>query len=521
MNVMKKSLHFLGCAGLALAATACDGAKEAIGNGEIPPPSENREYVIEAQLSNPTRVHIEGTDLKWDDEDCVYVLSSNWAVYETRTVEQDGQTIKQTGIFSGTDAPEPVYRQDYYVAVYQGAPMGAPERSRIAMTVPEEQTYTEGSVAKGALPLIGRWLEDDAQVMFKPVAGVFRIPLYVAEEGVVIEQVELTSPVRNMTGKVALNNLDLPENYNVADPSAEQVDTYVVADEEGSKRVVLKGEMRPGTQAETAAELYMAVAAGDYRDGFTLKITDAEGSTMTVKKPASETELALRPGQMQAFEPLLYKQLAPALTLAVDPDDQGKIAVTPADPDQVEAATTYSIKLYRPAGDGWLPVNETAEEVTLAADAPILLHERMADVAHYLSQGDKCRLELIAARKDGSVYTRQYEFIYYTPKVETGEATIQISVTYTGTKLTITVENPEAFTWENYKTWVLVDKQNDWSMQNAAGFVSATYDATAGTISMTTPALMFPGEHYIQVGCCDDDGDGLPDHVSNEVVYTK
>ena len=38
MNVMKKSLHFLGCAGLALAATACDGAKEAIGNGEIPPP---------------------------------------------------------------------------------------------------------------------------------------------------------------------------------------------------------------------------------------------------------------------------------------------------------------------------------------------------------------------------------------------------------------------------------------------------------------------------------------------------
>ncbi len=41
------------------------------------------------------------------------------------------------------------------------------------MTVPEEQTYTEGSVAKGALPLIGRWLEDDAQVMFKPVAGVF------------------------------------------------------------------------------------------------------------------------------------------------------------------------------------------------------------------------------------------------------------------------------------------------------------------------------------------------------------
>lgn len=38
MNVMKKSLHFLGCAGLALAATSCDGAKEAIGNGEIPPP---------------------------------------------------------------------------------------------------------------------------------------------------------------------------------------------------------------------------------------------------------------------------------------------------------------------------------------------------------------------------------------------------------------------------------------------------------------------------------------------------
>ncbi|MEZ3443328.1 MAG: hypothetical protein K1V68_07355, partial [Alistipes sp.] len=116
---------------------------------------------------------------------------------------------------------------------------------------------------------------------------------------------------------------------------------------------------------------------------------------------------------------------------------------------------------------------------------------------------------------------RQYEFIYYTPKVETGEATIQISVTYTGMKLTITVENPEAFTWENYKTWVLVDKKNDWSMQNAVGFLSATYDATAGTISMTTPALMYPGEHYIQVGCCDDDGDGLPDHVSNEVVYTK
>ena len=55
---------------------------------KFPPPSENREYVIEAQLSNPTRVHIEGTDLKWDDEDCVYVLSSNWAVYETRTVER-------------------------------------------------------------------------------------------------------------------------------------------------------------------------------------------------------------------------------------------------------------------------------------------------------------------------------------------------------------------------------------------------------------------------------------------------
>ncbi len=212
---------------------------------------------------------------------------------------------------------------------------------------------------------------------------------------------------------------------------------------------------------------------------------------------------------MQAFEPLLYKQLAPELTLAVDPDDQGKIAVTPADPDQVEAATTYSIAFTVRQATAGSPVNETAEEVTLAADAPILLHERMADVAHYLSQGDKCRLELIAARKDGSVYTRQYEFIYYTPKVETGEATIQISVTYTSMKLTITVENPEAFTWENYKTWVLVDKQNDWSSQNAAGFVSATYDATTGTISMTTPALMFPGEHYIQVGCCDDDGDGL------------
>ena len=365
-------------------------------------PSENREYVIEAQLSNPTRVHIEGTDLKWDDEDsrlCPFVELGRLRNPHCRAGRPDNQTNRY---FFGHRRPEPVYRQDYYVAVYQGAPMGAPERSRIAMTVPEEQTYTEGSVAKGALPLIGRWLEDDAQVMFKPVAGVFpHSALCGRGEGVVIEQVELTSPVRNMTGKVALNTLDLPEKLQRS-RSLGRAGRYACRCGRG-------GQQTRGAEGRNASGYPGGDGCGALhggrcgrlpRDGFTLKITDAEGSTMTVKKPASETELALRPGQMQAFEPLLYKAARTGAHArrgsrrpGQDRRDAGRSGSGGGCHDLLHRFTVRQAT----AGS---PVNETAEEVTLAADAPILLHERMADVAHYLSQGDKCRLELIAARKD-------------------------------------------------------------------------------------------------------------------------
>ncbi len=408
--------------------------------------------------------------------------------------------------------------QDYYLAYYGAKAPEMPDFFTLSMSIPQEQSYAENSVARGVMPLLGRWIEGEEQVLFKPVAGVFRVPLY-APNGERIARVELVSKGQKMSGAVLLDDLTLPDDYNVADPSAERADTYAVDEANAHAGVALTGDIAPGATPDAAANLCFIAASGDYKEGFTLNLTDADGNTMTCTKAAVD-KAELRPGQLQPFAPLAYVQRAPELVLTPEADDPGRITARLKDFSQIEPDMKFRYWIdHNGGGSQWFKAVYPAD-IVFGEDTQLLLHEVLEEASHILKNGYTCRLWVEMTDGSGAVYTRSYEFEYRVPKGPEIEATLSIGVVFQSEgflgKLLITVNNPEEFFWdpEGLQTWVQVDGSG-WGITNTPLF-NSNLSWNEPVITVANVFNWQAGQtHTVQIGCCDEGGDGVPDHVSD------
>lgn len=199
---MKKNLLLLGLAFAGAAFTGCT-QEEADNTGKEPVVCNNP-AVLTAQVGGEdatrTSIRPDGRSVQWNAGDVIGVYSDNKAGkirYRLKDGQegadkgqfeliagQDGE-IKKVG-FSNTDDDRTyvaVYPGNANMYTYKSSPYM--DRVLIGAEIPWEQTYTEGSYDKNALPMMAVFKEtpagDMSELKFKYMGSLLELPLAAAE----------------------------------------------------------------------------------------------------------------------------------------------------------------------------------------------------------------------------------------------------------------------------------------------------------------------------------------------------
>ncbi len=199
---MKKNLLLLGLAFAGAAFTGCT-QEEADNTGKEPVVCNNP-AVLTAQVGGEdatrTSIRPDGRSVQWNAGDVIGVYSDNTAG-KIRYRLKDGQegadkgqfeliagqdgAIKTVG-FSNTDDDRTyvaVYPGNANMYTYKSSPYM--DRVLIGAEIPWEQTYTEGSYDKNALPMMAVFKEtpagDMSELKFKYMGSLLELPLAAAE----------------------------------------------------------------------------------------------------------------------------------------------------------------------------------------------------------------------------------------------------------------------------------------------------------------------------------------------------
>ncbi len=500
-------------AALAAACTTTGEAFEPTDGGG----TEGR-YTIDAALGDATRVDAEGVKISWNPQDTLIVYTGSnflWSKYVQRRGEP-------AGTFFGTDAPQRVAGADYYIAVTGAAnAMFDTKYGRDALwqTVPNEQEWNAAGLPPMAFPMIGRWTEEDARVLFKPMAAVMSIPVYAAAE-TTLARVELRTADASIAGLFGLETYGtLPDGY--ADPAIREDPEGYYLDPHGEKWVAVKGDIAVGATQETAADVRFVLLPTDLSGGFTVVVTDAEGNSMARTVGAAE-DRRLLPGQLQTMAPLLYRQEAPVFrvyTSAKQSVAQGTLT----------AGRTYRWWLERDVVNDWGRVKRTVitEKSELTATMKYVDLTAPAFLPYLKpKEGEKVFFVISASGDDGVVYTRYTPYDYVAQPVETETDAFTVSATLSGDWLEIRTNDPEGkFTYSasDNSTGVLLGSHTDWAAADYyAGLGAAadeTWDATTGVWRIHKRAFVTePVSGMKLTVACGIDFDGNPKSVSAYTV---
>lgn len=526
-KIMKKVFLLMGLASVMSAFTGC--SKEDVTEPEV---GGGKQYTINSVIAgNETRTDFDTQTLKlsWRAGDKIKVYTGSNANFT------DFETANGDGVFSGAVQPS-LTNKGSFVAVYPNGKIQSvydPDAKRavdaLRVAIAKQQAYEANKGPVDLIPMIGLWGEDDQEVMFKPVGSILKLPVYVKTEGTKIQSVAYQFKGSGVgAGEIALKDwaLDDFEDYKASDVFYTRQD--FLYGEVTSRTVTVSGDIAPGTTISDAATIYTVVAPGDYKDGYSVIITGEDGATMTKTKAASETTIGLQPGKVQSVAALQYTQKAPEFTVVTDPTDPSIVTATLTSTLPSDCTCTYRVVKTLGMPINALPATAITEGLVLKMSD--YLTKEKAYTA-WIDDGNTVYFVIEAVDADGTIYSRNYPFVYKEPKAPApaGPDFTITAVTENDadgeTWLVITVtDDPEGkFSYVNYdyKTAVIKNSAN-W-MNNAfyAGSGSnadESWDPETKVWKIKANILSIAGGDKVQIGSDCDYNSGVPAYLSNIVT---
>lgn len=326
-------------------------------------------YELEASIGELTKTVLSGLEMSWEAGDVIYVYTADG--FKPYTTEAGDGKFK--GDF------EAALKDGKYVALY---PAASVSETSATFTISAEQKFALQSA--NDLPMVATW-QENGKIVFNPVCSILDMPLTVAQ-GVTLSSVEYV-----FNGKVGAGEY----TYDWT--------TGAYGTESCGGKLTLTGSFNSG-------EVYNAVVPGDYKDGFTLTLTDTDNCAMVLTNTKGS---ALAAGSVQKLGAVSYEQLAPKFTISYD--DWAATATLASTPG---AGTRYwlSKTVNGEPLAGVAPVNMGS----LAAGAIVKLYgylcsENVAGTG--VADGDK--LYFVTEYVNGAkTYLRSVEYTYHPDPLE-------------------------------------------------------------------------------------------------------
>lgn len=231
-------------------------------------------YELEASIGELTKTVLSGLEMSWEAGDVIYVYTADG--FKPYTTEAGDGKFK--GDF------EAALKDGKYVALYPAASVSG---TSATFTISAEQKFALQSA--NDLPMVATW-QENGKIVFNPVCSILDMPLTVAQ-GVTLSSVEYV-----FNGKVGAGE-------------------YTYDWTTGAYGMVSCGGKLTLTGSFNSGEVYNAVVPGDYKDGFTLTLTDTDYCAMVLTNTKGS---ALAAGSVQKLGAVSYEQLAPKFTISYD-----------------------------------------------------------------------------------------------------------------------------------------------------------------------------------------------------------
>ena len=239
---MKKTRYFaLGL--IALAMTACQHLEETGGSVRLTALMEGNSQT-KTTLSPPQEGE---SDVLWSTNDKIGVYMNGESSASTFTLVQGAGTA--TGTFAGEGTGTS------YLAVYPQSAFSSRSGNTIQLTLPQEQTYQQGSFASGIYPMVA--VSESSELLFRNICSIIRIPL-AGTQAVSKIVFRSNNPSVKVSGKGTVN---------FANPNA----PTLAMDEDACDSLVLNTggvQLNPNTPTD----FYLVLPAQTYKGGFTVRI---------------------------------------------------------------------------------------------------------------------------------------------------------------------------------------------------------------------------------------------------------
>lgn len=244
---------------------------------------------ISASTPDATRTHLGETDgsyipVYWSEGD---MLNVNGVNSSPLNIDGNEQLTRATFEVKNVSLPYcALYPDEIYVASKEN-------NSVVTIDIPVEQSYVENSFAEGAAILYGYAPEQD-NIVFNNLCGAVRLSL--KGEGLTVSRIQVVS---DGTGIAGLFDLDIESGVLTAVDAANAI-TLVMP--EGGIAL-----------SDTPRDFIIALPAGYYPDGFTIKIIEASSKktmncswTRMNASDAVGSGVTLAPGYMADFGEIEY-----------------------------------------------------------------------------------------------------------------------------------------------------------------------------------------------------------------------
>lgn len=515
-----KRLFLLCAAAFAVVSCARDEAL-------LPDSGTETVYSIEARLGQATRVALDGTKPEWTLEDTLAVYTGSgysWHHFKPR----EGAPL---GCFFGFQEPRSIPGATFNMATVGALnPMFDSKYGVDALwqTVPNVQAYVADSLAPKVFPMVGRWKASDKGVLFKPMAAMLVVPVYTpAQTG--LRSVEVNAAGYPISGLFGLTTYKtLPEGY--ADPAVrENGDDYFINYQECTW-VRVEGDIAAGTSASDAVEVRCVVLPTDFSKGFTVKVTDADGNSMTRLMNPSDEPMRLNPGQLQRTAPIEYVQKAPDYRVRTYTD----LSEAQLKSGQTLAADVeYRWWLERDVTNDWGEVRRTIvteQKLFTSKDGKYIDLTKPLFLPYLKPEdGERIYFMVSATESNGATCTRCVAYDYIAQPAEYEEDAFALKANIEDGWLRVTIIDPDnkfVYNANGISTCMLFGLNDNWEFPDyAAGgglTENETWDAQNKVWSVRLAGLSNPPMRGMTLKiACGVDNDGVPTAVSSYVQITE
>lgn len=235
--------------------------------------SSNSKKFTASFETNESRTYIEeGKWLRWTKGDQISLFEGNSL---NSKYQFDGETGDNTGTFSKMKPSSPVFGtgtnlSSYYAVYPYASSMNITESGVITANLPAEQSYAVNSFGLGANTMVAVTQNtDDTFLKFKNVGGYLKLQLY--GDDVTVKSITLTG-----------NNHEKLAGQATIISYYDQAPTVEMTDDATNSIILDCGEgVKIGSDIETATSFWMVVPPTTFEEGFTILVTDINGSSFT------------------------------------------------------------------------------------------------------------------------------------------------------------------------------------------------------------------------------------------------